>query len=399
MKRVVVIGGGYAGIKLIRELISELGELEIILIDKHPYHHLQPEIYDFIANKSTIADVTIDLFTLCKGLSEKIIFKNLRVESIDFAKKEIFTEEKEVVNYDYLVFAIGSRTAFPKTIEGLDKANDIKKIHKALYFKQSFEQSIQDKIAFEGKKCEETHIVVVGAGLSGVEIAGEMAYYANNFFKRGHFACDNMKIYLISSRDRVLPGLDDYLGDVSRERLEELGVNIIYNSHMTKADKDFIYLSNGNSIRYSFVVFAGGIEGSNLTNRLDLPKNKKGQLIVNSFLQVSGYENVFAIGDVAEIKNSAGSVAPANVTIAVKSASVCAKNIISHIKNSPLSEFVPKIEGVLVALGGRYAVGLLYDKIKVKGIFAYMIKHFVFIRYKLPLLKYLKIGYSKIHKR
>lgn len=396
MKKVVIIGGGFAGIYALRELTKQ-NDIKITIIDKHPYHNLQPEVYDLIANKSNISDVTIDLPSLCAGLDHSYLeFKNLRVTSIDFQTQNIFTQEKEIISYDYLILAMGTRTLFPNSIDGLNNTDDIKKLHKALFFKQSFETQLFNKVSDEAKKCDKTHIVVVGAGLSGVEIAAEMANYAQHFFERGNFICENLKISLISSGDTILSGFHPKIIQMSNDRLKSLKINIITNAKMISCDKNFVYLSNGTHIRYSFVIFAGGIEASNLSTKLQLSKNKKNQIIVNEFLQTKEYQNVFAIGDIAQIKNKEGIIMPANVTVAKISAKYAAKNIINSINNKELKVCNPKLEGTLIALGGKYAVCDLYGIVQIKGFIGYLIKQFVFLRYKLPLLQIIKNGHKKL---
>jgi NADH dehydrogenase len=183
---------------------------------------------------------------------------------------------------------------------------------------------------------------------------------------------------------------------MSNDRLKSLKINIITNAKMTSCDKNFLYLSNGTHIRYSFVIFAGGIEASNLSTKLELSKNKKNQIIVNEFLQTKEYQNVFAIGDIAQIKNKEGVIMPANVTVAKISAKCAANNVINSIKNKELKICDPKLEGTLIALGGRYAVCDLYGIVQVKGFIGYLIKQFVFLRYKLPLLRIIKNGHKKL---
>ncbi|MEA3289522.1 MAG: FAD-dependent oxidoreductase, partial [Campylobacterota bacterium] len=120
MKHIIILGGGYSGIYALRELIK-YQDVKITLIDKHTYHNLQPEVYDLIANKANIADVTIDLSSLCKGFEHPFLeYKNLRVTSINHDEKKIYTQEDETLNYDYLIMATGTRTSFPKPIEGLN---------------------------------------------------------------------------------------------------------------------------------------------------------------------------------------------------------------------------------------------------------------------------------------
>lgn len=398
MERVVIIGGGYAGIYALRELVKNKN-IKITLIDKHTFHNLQPEVYDLIANKSNIADVTIDLTTLCLGFNHDYLeFKNLKVRDINTQTKQIFTEEKEIVEYDYLIMAAGTRTFFPSAIDGLNNAHDIKKLHWAMFFKQSFENQLFKKIRDEAKKCDDTHIVVVGAGLSGVEIAAEMAYNSKKFFKRGNFSCDNLKISIISSSVTILPGLTPELINMSHSRLKSLGINIITNTKLTKCEDGFAHLSNGTKINYSFLIFTGGIEASKITDELDVSKNSRGQIIVNEYLQTDNYENIFAVGDMAEIKNNKGEIMPPNVTIARISGTTAGKNILNMLEKKELIKCNPKLEGILIALGGKYAAGNLYGVVHVKGLLAYIIKKYVFLSYRNPLLKLIRNGYSILKK-
>jgi len=398
MEKVVIIGGGYAGIFALRELVKNR-DIKITLIDKHTYHNLQPEVYDLIANKSNMADVTIDLTTLCMGMDHDYLeFKNLKVRNIDTEKKRIFTEEKETVDFDYLIMAAGTRTFFPEAIEGLNNSEDIKKLHRAIFFKQSFEKQLFEKISDEVKRCNDTHIVVVGAGLSGVEIAAEMAFNSNKFFKRGNFACDNLKITLVSSSPTILPGLSKDVINMSHKRLKDLGINVVTGSRMEKCDEEYIYLTNGTKISQSFIVFSGGIEASKITEVLDVKMNGRGQIIVNEFMQTDKYENIFAVGDMGEIKDKKGEILPPNVTVARYSGTNAGINVNRMIKGKKLISCYPKLDGILIALGGKYAVGNLYGLVNVKGLIAYYIKKYVFDSYRAPLLKLIKIGYKKLNR-
>lgn len=398
MEKVVIIGGGYAGIYALRELVKNKN-IKITLIDKHTFHNLQPEVYDLIANKSNIADVTIDLTTLCLGFNHNYLeYKNLKVRKIDQESKKIFTEEQEIVEYDYLIMAAGTRTFFPPQIPGLNNAHDIKKLHWAMFFKQSFENQLFKKIQDEAKKCDDTHIVVVGAGLSGVEIAAEMAYNSKMFFQRGNFSCDNLKISLVSSSDTILPGLTPELISISHKRLKSLGINVITNTKLQKCEDGFAYLSNGTKIYNSFLIFTGGVEANKITEELDVAKNPKGQIIVNEFMQSDKDPKIFAIGDAAEIKNKKGEIMPPNVTIARISGTNAGKNILRMIEKKRLVKCDPKLDGILIALGGKYAAGNIADLFHVKGRLAYEIKKYVFSSYRKPLLKLIKAGYSKLKK-
>jgi len=398
MKKVVIVGGGYSGLYALREVIKNKN-LKITLIDKHTYHNLQPEVYDFIANKSTFADITIDLNTLSHGFEHDYFeFKNLKVRNIEKEKKEIYTEEGEIVKYDYLILAAGTRTFFPNQIEGLSKASDIKKIFRAMDFKQKFEKELFFKVQNEMKECKKTNIVVVGAGLSGVEIAAEMADKSRNFFKRGGFSCNKLDITLVSSSTTILPGLEPKLVSICHKRLKKLGVNILTNVKLEKMDQEYAYLTNGTKLLQSFLIFTGGVEAVKIKGIEDLEVNHKGQVIVKKTLQTKKYEEIFVIGDLAEIKDEKEEIFPSNVTLTKISGKIAGENVLKLIEGKELSECKPKLEGILIALGGKYAAGNLYGIINIKGRLAYEIKKYVFTSYKKPLLKVLNKGFNKFKK-
>ena len=398
MPRVVVLGGGYAGVNAVRELAKDK-DIEIVLIDKHTYHNLQPEVYNYIASKSDLADVTIDLFTLCNGINHPhLSFMNKRVIDCDLNSKTLHFSEGDSLEYDYLLLAYGGRTSFPLCIDGLKNTDDLKKLHRALVFKQSFESSLLQKIENACRECVDSHIVIVGGGLSGVEIAAEMAHFSEKFFHGGTFACDSMKISLICGSGGILKGMHPKLILKAKERLHKLGVNVLEGVHMQSCDNDTLYLDNNHKVSYSFIIFAGGMEAANISSKLDISKNKKAQIVPNSFLQVKGYPEVFVAGDAAEVRdNKTNNILAPCVLVAKHSSERAAQNILALVQNKPLKECNARVDGVLVALGGRYAVCDLFGKIFVNGFLGYLLKEFVFLRYKLPLQKISRLGYKKLN--
>lgn len=399
MKRVVIIGGGYAGIAALRELIK-CNDIEITMLDKHSYHYLQPDVYDYIANKIDTADITIDLITMLTVYGDRVKFFAERVDYVDFENKKITTEHNLVFDYDYLLFAVGAKTYYPPQLPGAERCEDIKRLHKALAFKQRFENELFLKIYNEAKKCDIMHIVIIGGGLSGVEIAAEMADFSQKFFKKGLFACDYMKIYLLEGSKTLLPGMSEYIIEKTTKRLESLKVDIITGVFVERLEENEVYLADGRVIPYSFCIFTGGIEAANLTKRVDAQKNKRNQFICDRYCRLIGKEDVYAAGDCMEAVNKEGKIMPATVRIAIQTATAAARNIINQIKNRPLKEYDVRVPGVMVALGGKYAVGEIYVGsfvVRVSGIVAYYLKHLIFWLYKYPLVALSKKGYEIFH--
>lgn len=130
----------------------------------------------------------------------------------------------------------------------------------------------------------------------------------------------------------------------------------------------------------------------------EITKNQRGQFIVNEYMQTKEHENIFAIGDLAQIKNSKGELMPPNVTISRISGANAGKNVLNHIQNKELKKCDPKLDGILIALGGEYVAGDIKGLFTVQGKVAYEIKKYVFHSYRKPLLKLIKTGYQRLKK-
>ncbi|HOI83787.1 MAG TPA: FAD-dependent oxidoreductase, partial [Campylobacterales bacterium] len=325
-KKVLIIGGGYGGIRAAHNL-SKNSEFEITIIDSRPYHYLQTDVYDFIANKTTITDISVSLVTLF--YNSDINFLQRKIVKIVPNDNKIITSLGEELAYDYLVVANGSRTFFPSFIEGLSEhAHGVKSLKRAFEFKQKFEEAIYKKVESEGV-CElnpDFNVVIGGGGLSGVEIAAATAEYSERFFALGGYACGGIAIHLIEASPTILPGIDEYLMRKSKKRLEDLGVNIITGDKILKVDEHAVHLASGKSIAMNFMIWTGGVE----VRRIDgdgFSYNQRGQLKIDEYSMVQGFDNVFAIGDCAEVVNTKGKTLAPTAMVAEFGADVAAHNI------------------------------------------------------------------------
>ncbi len=389
---VVIIGGGYGGIRALQSL-SKYPNITLTLIDKHPYHNLQTEVYDFMANKVDMSHIMIDLPSLIKSFASAT-FLCEEIRTIDTHAHHIHTPSG-TIGYDQLILATGSRTYFPHFIQGLRTyAHGVKNIPIALNFKQHFERALLNRIEThsQGEEIQPFNIVIGGAGLSGVEIAAEMAAYANQFYQHGNFGCRGVDVYLIDAYESILFGMDPFLIDSSHQRLLQLGVHVWHNNRIKEVLEREIILDNGKSLPFEFMIFTGGIVASTLTQHLGLPTNPKGHLEVNDHLNVRGHANIYAIGDIAHICTEEGKMIPPTAQLAQRSAEHVAKNIILSLKGQPKKPFHFSPKGVMIALGGEYGAGILPGGIKVKGYLAYLVKKAIFWLYTAPLRRRSAIG-------
>jgi NADH dehydrogenase len=369
--KIIVIGGGYGGLRTVEKLAKN-PQNEILLLDKNSYHFTQTEVYDLIANEEDFAQVTVDLFTFCSGFEGNVTFLKQEVNNIDFKNKKVITTVQRF-SYDYLVISVGARTKFVEDVIGLrTHAHGIKSLHRAMYFKQKFEISLFKRVEESGTSCKPINIIVAGGGLSGVEIAAQMASFSKEFYRKNNFICRKLNIVLINANEHVLYGLDEVLVEKTDIRLKELEITIKNRRKVVEITQNSVTLNCGEVMHMDFMIFTGGIEPNGLVHNLTLEKNRAGYIVSNAYLQTSDYSDVFAIGDCTTIFHDGNVVAPTADT-AEQMADICAKNITNLIASKPLIAHKIKSRGILIALGRRYAVAKIFG-IYVSGYFAYIMK-------------------------
>jgi len=395
-KKVVIIGGGYGGLRAV-EFLAKHKDIEITLIDKNPYHYLQTEAYGYIAGRFDMSDVVIDLEDWCRGFGKNVHFVYDKAQNIDFEAKFVQTS-KESIAYDYLVIATGAKTNFFSFIEGLrEHSFGVKNLHRAHNFRVEFQNLIYKKLQNEDNN-EDINLAIGGAGLSGVEVAAEMANIIHTYSKTIGQRAKNIKIYLIDASKTILPGMSQFLIHNTQKRLESLGVNILTDTFIDKMDDEYIYFKNSQKLKYHFMIFTGGIKASDLNVDLNVEKNKISQFIPNNELNIGGMDNVFAIGDCVEIRDIKGNILPPTAQSAERSAEYVAKAIRKRIDKKEVEPFDASVLGVFIALGGRYCAGELFGVIKVKGYGAYLLKKAITHIYYLGLHLRINTGYKNRRK-
>ena len=395
----MVIGGGYGGLRAI-EFLAKHKNIEITLIDKNPYHYLQTEAYGYIAGRFDIYEIAIDLKKWCHGFSKNVNFIYEEATFIDYHNQIITTQNQEI-SYDYLIVASGAQTNFFSFIEGLrENSYGIKNLMRAYNFRKEFEDLIYKKLQNEEiNDGGAINLAIGGAGLSGVEVAAEMAYVIESYSKTLGERAKEIKIVLIDASDTILPGMSDYIVKNTHKRLEKLGVQILTSIFISNVDKTTIYFKNGDQLNYYFMIFTGGIKASNLNMKQESQMNKIDQFIPDKELNIYNTKNVFAIGDCVEIRDKDENLLPPTAQIAEKSAEYVANTILQRIAGKPSQPFDGKVSGIFVALGGKYAVGEMFGLIKVKGYWAYLLKKAITYMYFLGLHLRINAGYKNRIKR
>lgn len=384
MKRncVIIVGGGYAGVQALK-ILAPSGECDIVLIDQHPYHYLQTEAYELIANECSMTRVMIDLVALCLSYGSHVTYVKDTIREVDYEAKHIVGNTSGH-SYDYLLLCTGSRTAYNGGTQGLrEHSHGVKTLQSALSFKQQFEQRLYQRMESEGGWCSEPfNIVIGGGGLSGVEIAAEMAHYIRIFHKDNTLTCDNIHIFLIIPHETVLEGMEEYLIKQATKRLIQLDVKIINHSRITSVQEHALMLNETDAICFDFMIFTGGIVASTLTAGMKVAKNKKSQLIVDEYMRLVEYAEVFAAGDIAELHDPQGKLVPPTAQGAEASGTSAAVNILALIQGKPMTPSNVRLKGMMIGLGGRYASISLLGWIRFSGITGYVIKGIIMRGYR-----------------
>ncbi len=392
---VVIVGGGYGGLRLVERLAGE-PNIAITLIDKHPYHYLQTEAYGYIAGRFDIHDLAVDLANWCAGFGGHVDFLHARVENIATKKRRIATD-KGVLNYDTLVIATGARTRFFGNIEGLRTFSfGVKSLPRAFGLRQRFETLLYDKVRQpRDTGAGELHIVIGGAGLSGVEIAAEMAEVIARHHKTLGTNARSIKIRLIDAAETILPGMHPKIIRHTHQRLETLGIEILTKTFIAKVDETHVVLADDTALPYHFMIFTGGIEAVVPPCDRTFETDRSGRLAVDRFLNVGGDKHLFAVGDCAQLADSHGTPLPPTAQSAEKSAEYVAYCIKTRLRGKSPKRFNAAIDGMFVALGGRYAAGELFGRFHFKGQSAYWLKKAITKSYSYGLKLRINTGFKK----
>lgn len=367
IKKIIIVGGGYAGVSLLHKL-KGIDELELILIDKSQKHLLQTHIHKYLSGHYNKEDITFNHENFCNKNGIKFLCDEVTI--IKYKDNYIITRENEIVHYDYLIIATGSISIFPKQIENiLEYTKDIKSIDNLDYYRNKFQKMLKARPVNQ-------NIVVVGGGVSGVQIACEYAY---NIRKEG-LKQTNIQVTIIEGMNSILPGMDSFLISKTEERCRELGINIITNYFASKIFEDRIVLSNEQEIPYDMLLFVIGASGNLILNtNTNIQKSPRDQLIVDEFYRVSEYKNVFAIGDIVQAMDiKVNKIQAPTAQASRMQAELTAKNILNDINNIELIPNNISIKGILIDLGGpNYAIGKLFG-INISGKIALWMKKLIY---------------------
>jgi NADH dehydrogenase len=335
-EQVVVLGSGYAGAGAVRSLEDELdGEADITWISDTDYHLVLHESHRCISNPDVQKKISIPVADI---KSPRTRFVQGHVENIDVDEQTVHLVDDTEQAYDYLLVGIGSQTAF-FGIDGLrEHAHTLKSLDDALGIHEELMDAARD-----ATQSDPAQIIVGGAGLSGIQSAGEIAK-----FRDEHDA--PLEIYLVEGLDEIFPGNDDSIQAALRSRLEARDVNILTGDFIGEVDEETVYIGDDEELDYDVLLWTGGITGRDAVADVDLEKHERNSRVnAESTFQTSN-DRVFAIGDAALI-DQGSDPAPPTAQAAWQAAEVAGENIARAIRGQPLDTWTYDDKGTVVSVG------------------------------------------------
>ncbi len=375
--RVLVIGAGFGGLEAARALAKL--PVQVTLVDRKNHHTFQPLLYQVATAGISPGEIAAPIRWILRGR------RNVEVllgEVVDFDLEQRIVKLTDLeIPYDYLIVAAGARHSYFGHDEWEPLAPGLKTVEDALEIRRrvllAFE--LAERQASAGKPPSDLNFVIVGAGPTGVELAGTLAEIARQVLRDEFVSIDpkRTRIILLEGGPRILPAYAPDLSESAVRQLEKLGVEVRASALVTRIAPGAVWVGE-ERIPATVVLWAAGVAASPLGKKLGVPTDRAGRVPVNGDLSIPNHPEVFVVGDLASLKDAQGNLLPGVAPVAMQQGRAVAKTIAHDLQNTPRKDFHYVDKGSLATIGRAAAVAQI-GKIHISGYFAWLAWLFIHI--------------------
>jgi NADH dehydrogenase len=360
--RVVIIGGGFAGLNAARAL--KKSPVEITLIDRRNHHLFQPLLYQVATASLSPSDIAVPIRELLKGQ------KNVKVlldeaTGVDLAARTVALKNRGSISYDYLVLAAGASHSYFGKDEWAEFAPGMKTIEDAIEIRNkvilAFERAEEAGTAEERKALKT--FVIVGGGPTGVELAGGLMEIARTGLAGEFRSSDpgDARVILIEALPRILPMFPEPLSQSAKEQLESLGVEVMNNKMVTLIEEGVVHLGE-ETIKAGTIIWSAGVAANPIGRTLGVPVGRGGHVSIAEGLNLADNPEVFVVGDMSSLMQADGRPLPGIAPVAMQQGTWAGKNIARVVAGEAVLPFVYKNQGSMATIGKNKAIAQIGDR-------------------------------------
>jgi NADH dehydrogenase len=356
-KHVVIVGGGFAGVGCARRLAGEKG-VRVTLIDRNNYHQFQPLLYQVATSQLAPSDIAYSLRKLFRD-DDNVDVKLAEVASVDPVTRTVTARDGQSWSGDAIVLAAGSQPNFFRTpgadghtlpLYTLDQATRLRSRIIGLFEDADRSPGLVDRGAL--------NFVIVGAGATGVEVAGALADLVHETMsvEFGELAVAAAQVHIVDHGHVLLGPFSDSAHDYAAKVLQRKGVRTHLGVAVTEVGGGHVALSDGTTIATHCVIWGGGIRAAELAAACGVPQGRGGRIDVDATLSIEGMPGVYAAGDVANIPGPHGDAHPQLGSVALQSGEAAAENVLADFAGKPRRPFHYHDKGIMAMIGRGAAI-------------------------------------------
>ncbi len=377
LPRIVIVGGGFGGIELIRKLRES--DFEVVMLDRNNYHSFIPLLYQVATAGLSPGDISSPLREFLQD-DDHFHFRLAEVLNIE-GENNVLHTSLGPLHYDHLIIATGSRTNFFGNHDLESNSLKLREINDAINLRNRMIENFEEALLIkdEDERNRYLKIIIVGAGPTGVELAGAIGELRDHVLPKDYPELDfsQMEIYLIEGSDRVLSAMSKSASRNSQKYLSDFKINVLLGTRVESFRNGVVKLHNGDEIQSNCLIWAAGVEG-NLIEGLPTNSIEKNRIAVDEHNRVIGFKNIYAIGDVAfqtqpGFENGLPMLAP----VAIQQARMLGKNLKRSTRSENWKPFRYIDKGTMATIGRNRAVVDAPLNIKFSGFFGWFVWMFI----------------------